>query len=70
MRERAGEAEYGEEHHQVDESIYFSTSKRRLDLNVLLKRAKDQEKSDKKFNLLIYSCAACLLVMLLLIVSI
>ena len=69
MRERAGEAEYGEEHHQVDESIYFSTSKRRLDLNVLLKRAKDQEKSDKKFNLLIYTGAVFVIATFVLILS-
>ena len=44
--------------------------KKRLDLNDLLKRAKDQEKSDTKFNVLIYSGAASVLVVLILIFSI
>ena len=44
--------------------------KKRLDLNDLLKRAKDQEKSDKKFNVLIYTSAASVLAVLLLIFSI
>ena len=29
-------------------------SKKRLDLNELLQRAKDEEKNDKRFNLLIF----------------
>ena len=69
MRERAGQAEYGEERDQADESMHYSTSKRRLDLNVLLKRAKDQEKSDKKFNLLIYTGAVFVIATFVLILS-
>lgn len=70
MRERASQVEYNEEQYPSSESLNSSTSKKRLDLNDLLKRAKDQEKNDKKFNLLIYSCAAFLLAAILLIVSI
>ena len=69
MRERAGQAEYGEERYHADRSMYSSTSKRRLDLNVLLKRAKDQEKSDKKFNLLIYTGAVFVIAAFVLILS-
>ena len=70
MRERASQVEYNEEKYRISESLNSSTSKKRLDLNDLLKRAKDQEKNDKKFNLLIYSCAAFVLAVLLLIVSV
>ena len=56
----------------VDKSGFkrLEEAKKRLDLNDLLKRAKDQEKSDKKFNVLIYTSAASVLVVLLLIFSI
>ena len=70
MRERASQVEYNEEQYRISESLNSTTSKKRLDLNDLLKRAKDQEKNDKKFNLLIYSCAAFVLAVLLLIVSV
>ena len=70
MRERANQVEYNEEQYPISESLNSSTSKKRLDLNDLLKRAKDQEKNDKKFNLLIYSSAAFVLAAILLIVSI
>ena len=70
MRERANQVEYNEEQYPISESLNSSTSKKRLDLNDLLKRAKDQEKNDKKFNLLIYSCATFVTAVLLLIVSI
>ena len=70
MRERVSQVEYNEEQYRISESLHSSTSKKRLDLNDLLKRAKDQEKNDKKFNILIYSCAAFVLAVLLLIVSV
>ena len=70
MRERAGRVDYDEEQYHAGELLHSSTSKKRLDLNDLLKRAKDQEKNDKKFNLLIYSCAAFVTVVFLFIVSI
>ena len=70
MRERANQVEYNKEQYRDSESLNSSTSKKRLDLNDLLKRAKDDEKNDKKFNLLIYSCAAFVTVVFLFIVSI
>ena len=47
----------------------LENSKKRLNLNDLLRRAKDEEKNDKKFNLLIYSCAAFVIVVFSFIVS-
>ena len=70
MRERAGRASYDEEQYHAGELLQSSTSKKRLDLNDLLKRAKDQEKNDKKINLLIYSGAASVIVVFVLILSI
>ena len=70
MRERVGRVDYDEEQYHANELLHSSTSKKRLDLNDLLKRAKDEEKNDKKFNLLIYSCAAFVTVVFLFIVSI
>ena len=57
MRERVSQVEYNEEQYRIRESLNSSTSKKRLDLNDLLKRAKDEEKNDKKLNLLIFSGA-------------
>ena len=70
MRERVVQVEYDEEQYHVGESQHSSTSKKRLDLNDLLKRAKDQEKNDKKLNLLIYFGAASVIVVFVLILSI
>ena len=70
MREKISQVGYREEQYHVGEPYDSSTLKKRLDLNDLLKRAKDQEKNDKKFNILIYSCAAFVLAVLLLVVSI
>ena len=70
MRERASQVEYNEEQYRDSETLNSSTSKKRLDLNDLLKRAKNEEKNDKKFNLLIYSSAAFVIAVLLFIVNI
>jgi len=48
----------------------LETSEKRLDLNDLLKRAKDQEKNDKKLNLLIYVGATFVIVVFVSILSI
>ena len=45
-------------------------SKKRLDLNDLIKRAKDEEKNDKKFNILIFSGAASVVVVFFILLSI
>ena len=70
MRERVSQVEYNEEQYRISESLNFSTTKKRLDLNDLLKRAKDQEKNDKKLNLVIYAGAASVIVVFVLILSI
>ena len=70
MKERAGRVDYDGEQYHAGELLYSSTSKKRLDLNDLLRRAKDQEKNDKKLNLLIYSGAASVIVVFVLILSI
>ena len=70
MRERVSQVEYNEEQYRISESLNFSTTKKRLDLNDLLKRAKDQEKNDKRLNLLIYAGALSVIVAFVLILSI
>ena len=54
----------------ISRSLNFSNFKKRLNLNDLLRRSKDEEKSEKKFNLLIYSYATSVVVVFLLIMSI
>jgi hypothetical protein len=70
MRERASRTEYDEEQYHVSELLHPSTSKKRLDLNDLLKRAKEQKESDKKLNLLIYTGALSAVVVFGLLLSI
>ena len=70
MREKTNQAGYEEEQYHVSESHDSSMSEKRLDLNDLLKRAKVQEKYDKKINLLIYAGAASVIVVFVLILSI
>ena len=47
----------------------LETSKKRLDLNNLLKRIKDEEKKDKTLNLLIFSGAASVVLVFFLLLS-
>ena len=70
MREKISQVRYKEEQYHVGEPYDSLMLKKRLDLNDLLKRAKDQEKNDKKLNLLIYTGAASVIVVLALILSI
>ena len=70
MRDRVSQVDYADEHYQDYELLSYSKSKKRLDLNDLLKRAKDQEKSDKKLKLVIFSCTAFAITALFLIVNI
>ena len=44
-------------------------AKKRLDLNNLLRRVKDEEKKNKKFNLLIFSGATSVVLVFLLLLS-
>ena len=55
MKSRVSETEKIKEYlgHSEDEKKYYGESKDRLDLNVLLKRLKDKNDSDKKINLII-----------------
>ena len=55
MKSRISETEKIKEYldYSEDEKKYYDESKDRLDLNVLLKRLKDKNDSDKKINLII-----------------
>ena len=57
MRERANQVEYNKEQYRDSESLNSSTSKKRLDLNDLIKRPQLEKKIDRKTNLLIFSGA-------------
>ena len=70
MRERASRTEYDEEQYHVSELLHPSTSKKRLDLNDLLKRSKKQKESENKLNLLIYTGALTAVVVFGLLLSI
>ena len=70
MREKTNQVRYEGDPHHVGESYHPSMSEKRLDLNDLLKRAKDQKKNDKKFNLLIYAGVASIIVVFVLILGI
>ncbi len=47
----------------------LETPKKRLDLNNLLMRAKEEEKKSKKFNLLVFSGATTVVLVFLMLVS-
>ena len=68
MRDKASRVECDEEQYHASDFLN-SSSKKRLDLNDLLKRVKDQKKNDKKLNLLIYSGAASVLAVSILFLS-
>ena len=70
MREKTNQVGYEEDQYHVGKSYDSSMSEKRLDLNDLLKRAKVQEKNDKRLNLLIYAGAASVIVVFVLILSI
>ena len=53
MRERANQVEYDDRHHYGEAD--YSTSKKRLDLNDLLQRVKNEKRDEKKSNLMIYA---------------
>ena len=70
MREKVNQTGYEEEQYRIGKPDDSLISEKRLDLNVLLKRAKDQEKNDKKLNLIIYAGVACVIAVFFLILSI
>ena len=69
MRDRTSRVEYDDEEQYHASDFLNSSSKKRLDLNDLLKRAKDQKNNDKKINLLIFSGAASLVLVVFLVLS-
>ena len=70
MREKVSQASYDEKQYHIDKQLNSSSISKRLDLNDLLKRAKDQKKNDIKINLFIYTGAALALAVFLFIISI
>ena len=59
-----------DDQYHVSRSLNFQNFKKRLNVSDLLRRAKEEEKSKKKFNLLIYSCVTAAVVVFLLITGI
>ena len=70
MREKTNQVGYEEDQYHIGKSYDSSMSEKRLDLNDLLKRAKDREKNDKRLNLLIYAGALFVIVVCVLVFSI
>jgi len=68
MKDRARQAKYDEEQYLASDFLKSSSNKR-LDLNDLLQRAKDQKKSDKKINIIIYSGAVSVVAVLVILLS-
>ena len=66
MKMRASRVKSDEDQHDFKP---LGESKKRLDLNDLLQRAKDEEKNDKRFNLLIFSGAASVVIVFFLLLS-
>ena len=65
-----GQVNYDKEQYTYSDSAETeSTKKARLDLNDLLKRAKDQQRSDKKNNLVILSGVAAVIGVVVLILN-
>ena len=54
---------------RYDYRSLLDTTRKRLDLNNLLKRIKDEEKKSKKLNLLIFSGATSVVLVFLLLLS-
>ena len=68
MRDKVSRVDYNVEQYHVSD-LLNSSSKKRLDLNDLLKRVKERKKNEKKINLLIYSGAASMLAVFILFLS-
>ena len=69
MRGKIKEMNIEEHSHSYVRRAHNTSEKSRLDLNDLLQRIKDQEKSEKKNNLLIISGIASVVVVFILILS-
>ncbi len=70
MSKKISQTYSDDDQYHVSRSLNFPKLKKRLDLNDLLRRAKDEEKRVRKLNLLIYSCATSVVVIFLLLMSI
>tara|TARA_B100001123_G_scaffold227353_1_gene255850 strand:+ start:460 stop:756 length:297 start_codon:yes stop_codon:yes gene_type:complete len=67
---KVGQVNYDKEQYTYSDSAETeSTKKARLDLNDLLKRAKDQQRSDKKNNLVILSAVVAVIGVVVLILN-
>jgi len=69
MRGKTSEVETSEDQYGF-RSLDRDVSKKRLDLNDLLLRAKTERKIDKKNNLIIISGAASAILLLLIVISV
>ena len=69
MREKANQVEYDDDQYHYGESGY-STAKKRLDLNDLLQRVKNQKRDEKKSNLMIYAGVTVVILVFVSIISI
>jgi len=70
MREKVSHALYDEEQSHLDRPNNSSNISKRVDLNDLLKRVKEQKKKDTTINLFLYAGAALVLLVFILIISI
>ena len=69
MRGKASNIQVEEDKYGFVRSDFKTTAKARLDLNDLLKRAKDEKKVERKINLLILSGVSSAVLVCLLIFS-
>ena len=70
MREKANQIRYQENEYHTKKTYDNLKSENRLDLNVLLKRAKTEQKNDRRLNLLIYTGTISILLVFVFILSI
>ena len=70
MREKANQIRYQEHEYHTKKTYDNLKSENRLDLNVLLKRAKTEQKNDRRLNLLIYTGTISILLVFVFILSI
>ena len=69
MREKVGQIKSDKEQYNFNLSLDEFASKKRLDLNDLLERAKNQKKNDRKHNFLIFFYATLIIALVYLLVS-
>tara|TARA_B100000686_G_C16675997_1_gene909160 strand:+ start:286 stop:504 length:219 start_codon:yes stop_codon:yes gene_type:complete len=71
MRGKSNQAQVEQEQEQYRFSEYVGEvlPKKRLDLNDLLRRAKDEKRSDKKLNLLIFSGSVFVISLFVIVLS-